>query len=164
MSALARGIPLICSALLGALVISCGGPPVNAGAPTSAVAVAPPLTPAVPPRRPGGAPPGTELVTLPGGQGPLKDWLSAMDKACADAHYQPGCLNLMKNFSPKNGPHSPSECRVDSQSPGIGRKVTTSTPITLNITCPDPKESGETGKKGKAGPDNETTTTGRQGP
>lgn len=86
-----------------------------------------------------------------------------MDSACADAHYQPGCLNLMKNFSPKNGPHSPSECRVDSQSPGIGKKVTTSTPITLNINCSDTKKSDGSGKKGKADPNNQTTTTGQRG-
>lgn len=129
-------------------------PPAPRAAPAPAPVAAPPPVPAkppvaavppAPPARRGGAPPETELVTLPGGQIPLEDWLSAMDSACQDAHYQTGCLNLIKNFSPKNGPHPADQCKVKSQSPGIGKHVTTSTPVTLNIKCPQPDGSGASG-------------------
>lgn len=206
MSAGARGMPLICSTLLCALVISCGGPPVYVVAPVPAAApgpqgglqeavppppvqaAPPPLAPevvsppapraapppkpevaappvpadrpplaVVPPRRPGGAPPGTERVTLPGGQVPLKDWLSDMDSACQDAHYQTGCLNLNKNFHPKNGPHPLDKCKVDSQSPKMGDRVTTSTPVTLNIEC---ARTNGPDKSKKKDPSNETGPQG----
>jgi hypothetical protein len=210
MSARRPRIPLICSALLGVLVISCGGPPVYVVAPVPAAApqvslqqpqgglqeaappapvqaappplapealappaprAAPPAAPAelpppavappAPPRRPGGAPPGTERVTLPGGQVPLRQWLSGMDSACQGAHYQPGCLNLNKNFNPKKGPHPPDKCTVDSQSPDMGKKVTTSTRVTLNIECPQTNGTGGSGKK--VGSDSNDKTD-QQGP
>jgi hypothetical protein len=83
---------LICLALLATLVISCGGPSVSAVPPTP-----PPTTeralettlpppkdglaqaPVVPPRRPGGAPPGTALVTVPGDDDLLSGWRSDLD-------------------------------------------------------------------------------------
>ena len=218
MSARGPRIPLICSAFLGVLVISCGGPPVYVVAPVPAAApqvslqqpqgglqeaappapvqaappplapealappapraapppaprAAPPPAPAelpppavappAPPRRPGGAPPGTERVTLPGGPASLRQWLSDMDSACQDAHYQPGCLNLNKSFSPKKGPHPLDKCTVDSQSPAIGKKVTTSTPVTLNIECP--QKTGTGGSTTNDGSDSNDKTD-QQGP
>ncbi|HEX2300322.1 MAG TPA: hypothetical protein VHH34_17715, partial [Pseudonocardiaceae bacterium] len=77
MSARGRRASLIYSVLMGALVVSCGGSGAPAASPEPVQDVAPgeqtvgaPFAepaPAVPPRRPGGAPPGAEVVDLPGG-------------------------------------------------------------------------------------------------
>lgn len=202
MSVRGRRARLICSALLGALVISCGGPPVYvvapapppaaARAPEAAPApprgglaeapepapeaapapaappaqVAPPAprvvpAPAVPPGRPGGAPPGAELVELPGGAGTtLNAWLSSMHSNCKAANYGPNCLNLHISYSPPKGPHK--NCTVDKQSPDMDTKVTTSTRITLHVSCeqsePNNKKSG-----GSSSTDETGTTRGHHG-
>jgi hypothetical protein len=137
-------------------------PPAPRAVPPPAPADRPPLAvaPPAPPRRVGGAPPGTERVTLPGGQVPLRQWLSGMDTACQNAHYQPGCLQLNKNFNPKNGPHPLDKCEVDSQSPAMGKKVTPSTPVTLNIECPQTNRSGGSKNQDGSGPKNETGSQG----
>lgn len=114
-----RRAPVMWSVPLGVLIISgwvicCGGPI----------------------SRPGGAPPGAELVELPGGaESPLETWLSHMHSACkaANPNYGPHCLNLHINYTPKNGPHK--NCRVHTQDPVKGTKVTTSTLVTLVVTC-----------------------------
>ena len=183
MSALGLRARLISSALLGALVVSCGGPPIYVVAPAPAAAPAPapapqgglqeapplpapaaapeprqvvplapapaappPPAPAAPPVqgpapeakpwRPGGAPPGTELVELPGGND-LTQWLEDMKDACDKAHYgRTRCLNLHINYIKGNGSHE--NCNeIKKQSPGIGEMVTTSRSIKLDVRCAD---------------------------
>lgn len=165
---------LICSALLGALMISCGVPlepevasapdaaPPLAAAPAPAVEappapqvapapqappapapVAPPAPARVPvseapppPKRPGGAPPGTELVAIPGkdpGDITLAGWKDLMNDACDDADYGPGCLNFHVNYKTKKG--SDEECSVYDVKPDIGTKVTTKTRVNLTVRC-----------------------------
>ncbi len=166
-----RHAALVCSVLLGALVISCGGPPGYAIGPASPPAAerapeaAPaPVAPAAPPApvfprgRPGGAPPGAELVELPGGdRSPLERWLSNMHIKCEAAHYGQNCLNLHIHHTTK-GTHK--NCIVEHQNPSMGTRVRTSTPVTLSVTCEpssEPMKSGgssstETGtKKGHPG-------------
>lgn len=137
MTAQGRSMAAICSALFSAVVISCGAAPGSPGGQAQQVEqAAPPAAQTPPPRRPGGAPPGTERVTLPGG-GTLERWLKSMDEACAAAHAQPGCLSLDKHFTPRNRTHPANKCTVDSQSPGIGKKVPVGTRVRLEITCPE---------------------------
>lgn len=183
MSARGARTRLICSALLGTLVISCGGPPVSAvppapppaagravettlapserelaqtpepapeaiPAPLPQVAPPPPgaapapATPpaqAVPPARRGGAPPGTALVTLPGGNGSLTEWKSALDDACDKANKPPKCIKLNINYTDSEGEvidKQPDEnCTVESQEPGMGAKVPTSERVRLDVIC-----------------------------
>lgn len=98
--------------------------------------------PALPPRRPGGAPPGTELVELPGGAGSALDaWLNSMHSNCKAANYGPNCLNLHISYSPTKGPHK--NCTVTTQNPHMDTKVTTGTPVTLHVSC----EQSEPNKK-----------------
>lgn len=191
MSVRGRCAPLICSALLGALVISCGGPPVivvpapppaaerapqaepapprgglaEAPEPAPEAAPAPRVAPApaVPPGRPGGAPPGTGLVELPGGAGSALDtWLSGMHSNCKAANYGSNCLNLHISYSPTKGPHK--NCTVDTQHPDMDTKVTTSTPVTLQVNCeqpePNKKKSGGSSGADETGPG---TTRGHHG-
>jgi hypothetical protein len=187
MSAQGRRLPLICSVLLGALVISCGGPPIHVvapapqgglqeAAPPAQAAPAPPApeavaplapraAPAAPPRRPGGAPPGTERVTLPGGNVTLKKWKEGLDKACAQANYGPGCLKLDISYTdsngttlPKDGPHK--NCKVDSQDPAMGTSVPTSRSVALDVICDPPSEPKKPSGSSHTG---KGTTEGYQG-
>ncbi len=138
-SARRRHAPLICSVLLGALMVSCQAslaPAVGPAPPPASRAVPAPSAPQAPapapPRRPGGVPPGAELVVLPGG-GKLDQWLISMNKACEKAHYGPQCLNLHINYDPPGEPHK--NCSIDKQRPGIGERVTTSRLIELDVSC-----------------------------
>jgi hypothetical protein len=178
---------LICSALLGALVISCGGPvaPVVTPAPAAAPApaaepapavepapapravpapeVAPVPAPAVPPRRPGGAPPGTALVDLPGGDDlTVAEWMDAMADACGD--HGPSCLKVRKNFI-DNNKCTDEEGRVRKQDPPLGNgnvKVSVGSRVILEIECPLDEstkqgESTEHGESTEQGESNEST-------
>ncbi len=121
MSARGRGVPLICSALLGTLVISCGGPSEPAVPPT-----APPLQAAQEPStapereggdaqasdpaqerarsegdarssgRRGGAPPGVghDLPNLGSDLAQKQQWHESIDGECAEAGLEPRCLTL----------------------------------------------------------------------
>lgn len=169
MSAQGLRTSLIYSVLVGALVVSCGGSGSPAASPeavqeagpgqeTGGAPIAAPA-PGVPPRRPGGAPPGAELVDLPGGEGvSLADWLDLVDNACAEANLGPRCLNVNIDYSSEKG--SPEDCTVENVSPEIGTKVTTRTPVTLQVSCtePDLATSEEQQTPGDEGtPDDEGT-------
>jgi hypothetical protein len=194
MSARKRHTRQIYSALFGALVISCGGPPVYvvvpapppeavrapeaapplpqgglaeappvvdaAPAPAPRIAsapaappkqapaprAAPPPAPEAPPRRVGGAPPGTELVALPGGTVPLQEWKNGLDTACAAAKPKrpPRCLKLDIHYTDSNGktvPEQPDEnCEVRKQKPDMGVRVPTTEKVILFVRC-DPLDT-----------------------
>lgn len=134
-----RALPA-CAVFLGALVISCGSLPVHES------------SLAAPQGRPGGAPPGAELVEVPGGSGSaLAGWLSAMDHNCEAANYGKNCLSLYINYTTK---WTRKNCTVEHQNPGMGTRVKPSTPVTLDVTCdppadpmkPDGSSSAGTGK------------------
>lgn len=189
----ARGVraPLIFSALFGALVISCAGPPVyvvgpapplaaeHAGEaapaprqgglaevpePAQAIPVpapaAPPAqapapeaipapvpravpAPALPPRRPGGAPPGTELVDLPGSTDPVSvsAWMGLMAANCGD--HGKTCLRVRKNYIKKKSCHD-NVGMVQSQNPSLNKvsKVPVGSAVTLKISCTSNTDPG----------------------
>jgi hypothetical protein len=120
--------------------------PVQAAPPVPAPAAPPAPAPAPParPQRPGGAPPGTELVALPGGNNvSLNKWLSSLDKECKKAGYPPRCLKPEITFTDPDGNPLPKtaprkNCQVSSQDPGMGEKVTTSTRVSLEVSCEAP--------------------------
>lgn len=180
---------LIFSALLGALVISCGGPPIYVVAPPAPVAApgpqgglqeaappaqapapppkaVPPPVAALPPGRPGGAPPGTELVTVPGGQVPLTDWMDLLAEGCKKANYGPRCLKLDISYKDTNGQALPKNgsyenCEVKKQKPNMGDTVPAGSSVRLTVVnCDPPAES----KKPAGSSNTDTgTTPGHQG-
>jgi hypothetical protein len=194
--------PLIWSVLCGALVISCGSPPVyvvvpapppaaeNAAraapapqqgglaeapepaqaAPPPALAappapaaipapepqavpapVAPPVqalppvappAQALPPARRGSAPPGAELVDLPGGKGiSVTEWMGVMADKCGD--HGATCLTIRRSYIKKKSCDD-NDGLVQSQNPPLkkGAKVPVGSTVTLKIECPSSSDPG----------------------
>ncbi len=184
--------PLIWSVLCGALVISCGSPPVyvvvpapppaaeNAAraapapqqgglaeapepaqaAPPPALAAPPapaaipapepqavpaPVAPpaqALPPARRGSAPPGTELVDLPGGNGiSVTEWMSVMADKCGD--HGATCLTIRRSYIKKKSCDD-NDGIVQNQNPPLkkGAKVPVGSTVTLKIECPSSSDTG----------------------
>jgi hypothetical protein len=184
--------PLIWSVLCGALVISCGSPPVYvvvpapppaannaaqpapapeqgglAEAPEPAQAAPPPAlaappapaalpapelkavpapeappAQALPPARRGGAPPGTELVDLPGGNGiSVTEWMDVMAGKCGD--HGATCLTIRRNYIKKKSCDD-NDGVVRSQNPPLkkGAKVPVGSAVTLKIECPSSSDTG----------------------
>lgn len=135
-----RRAALIYSALLSALVISCGeltqessrsSPPATSthtnGKPDDGG----------PPK---GAPPGTELVYRPGGGISLEDWKGKMNSACIDAGYKAGCLPIAYDTKGGDDPNKEgyTKCNVNNVSPGPADRskyVKDGTKITLTVSC-----------------------------
>jgi hypothetical protein len=82
MFARGRRAPLICSALLGALVISCGGPSPQEEPAQEANSV--PVARAAPSR-------GVLIIVTPGD---WEDWLAKQNRECEIAGYPAGCLPI----------------------------------------------------------------------
>src|SRR5436309_15184862 len=82
MFARGRRARLICSALLGALVISCGGPSPQEEPAQEANSV--PVARAAPSR-------GVLIIVTPGD---WEDWLAKQNRECEIAGYPPGCLRI----------------------------------------------------------------------
>jgi hypothetical protein len=184
--------PLIWSVLCGALVISCGSPPVYvvvpapppaaenaaqpapapeqgglAEAPEPAQAAPPPAlaappapaaipapepkavpapeappAQALPPARRGGAPPGTELVDLPGGNGiSVTEWMDVMADKCGD--HGATCLTIRRSYIKKKSCDD-NDGIVQSQNPPLkkGSKVPVGSAVTLKIECPSSPDTG----------------------
>ena len=184
--------PLIWSVLCGALVISCGSPPVyvvvpapppaakNAAqpapapeqgglaeapepvqaAPPPALAAPPapaaipapelnavpapeaPPAQALPPARRGGAPPGTELVDLPGGNGiSVTEWMDVMAGKCGD--HGATCLTIRRSYIKKKSCDD-NDGIVRSQNPPLkkGAKVPVGSAVTLKIECSPSSDTG----------------------
>jgi hypothetical protein len=184
--------PLIWSVLCGALVISCGSPPVyvvvpapppaaeNAAraapapqqgglaeapepaqaAPPPALAAPPapaaipapepqavpaPVAPpaqALPPARRGSAPPGAELVDLPGGKGiSVTEWMGVMADKCGD--HGATCLTIRRSYIKKKSCDD-NDGLVQSQNPPLkkGAKVPVGSTVTLKIECPSSSDPG----------------------
>jgi hypothetical protein len=130
------------------------GPEPEAAVPQAIPTPAPQAPAPAPPWRPGGVPPGAERVILPGpvdgNNTTLDNWLKDMNSACKEAHYGPKCLNLHINYDPAGKPHN--NCRWSDQSPNIGTPVTTSTRITLDVTCdPLPAPKSKTNEQDSPG-------------
>ncbi|MGH4025488.1 MAG: hypothetical protein ACRDRV_13015 [Pseudonocardiaceae bacterium] len=93
----------------------------------------------------------------------LADWLDLVDNACEDANQGPRCLNINIDYS--SGKGSPEDCTVENVSPEIGTKVTTRTPVTLQVSCnePDLGTSEEQQAPGDEGNPHEEGTPGDGG-
>src|SRR5690242_18179447 len=97
MFAWARRAPLICSALLGALVISCGGPsPQNEPALKADSRAAP-----------------SRAVLIVVAPGDWEDWLAKQNRECALAGYPAGCLPIIYSGDDPTDPQY-TNCQVDS--------------------------------------------------
>jgi hypothetical protein len=127
--------------------------PLPAVPPAQAPVAAPKAVPApaIPPGRPGGAPPGTEQVTVPGGNVSLDEWKDRLAAACDEAHAGQNCLKLDINYQDNDGNKLPkkgryTDCQVDSQKPQIGARKPVGSSVHLEVTCDTPPKSNTSGE------------------
>jgi hypothetical protein len=124
-------------------------PPAQAPAPAVIPAPAPKAVPApaappaqpLPPKRLGGAPPGAELVDLPGGKGiSVSEWMDVMADKCGD--HGATCLTVRRNYTKKKC--DDNDGIVQSQNPPLtnGAKIRVGGAVTLRIKCPSSTDTG----------------------
>lgn len=170
---------LICSALLGALVIACGGPVAPAVAPVPAAAPAPVVAPEPAPAAepapaqraapaPEAGPASRESVAVPvrpGGASRLVDpsdadtvsnWWNAMKDNCESAGYERECVHYRVRYDGEtDGPKSKyDDCDVTDRNPEGPVKRDTTIILDLDTTtCDLEPEQPEEENTGPGDPD-----------